>query len=241
MIKKKKILINLLNYYIKMNGYGEYLETVIKFSEPLSETIQSEKILEKQNKIKIISLTLIPYDYLLNEFKKWTIPYDYLEFKKWTIPYDYLLNVFKKWTIIIDLNKDNKDEIFPEIKYGLENKADNYYEIYKDENEIYNEKFKKYIKFKNKVLDYINAQIGNIKLNKIIKLEIFPVKNELGIYDENDFYNFKNIQCISSFQYKGKEYKYKDDNIFVNGIYGKAPGFIFLINALIEDYLDFTQ
>ena len=94
-----------------MNGYHEYLER-IKFSEPLSETIQSEKILEKQNKIKIISLTLIPYDYLLNVFKKWTIPYD------------YLLNVFKKWTIIIDLNKDNKDKIFPEIKYGLENKAD---------------------------------------------------------------------------------------------------------------------
>ena len=196
-----------------MNGYYEYLETPIKFSEPLSETIQSEKILEKQNKI------IIP------------VP----------IPYDYILNVFKKWTIIIDLNKDNKDKIFPEIKYGLENKADNYYETYKDENEIYNEKFKKYIKFKNKVLDYINAQIGNIKLNKIIKLEIFPVKNELGIYDENDFYNFKNIQCISSFEYKGKEYKYKDYNIFVNGIYGQAPGFIFLINALIEDYLDFTQ
>ena len=209
---KKKILIYLLNYYIKMNGYNEYLETGIKFSEPLSETIQSEKILEKQNKIKIIILE-----------------------------YDYLLNVFKKWTIIIDLNKDNKDKIFPEIKYGLENKADNYYETYKDENEIYNEKFKKYIKFKNKVLDYINAQIGNIKLKKIIKLEIFPVKNELGIYDENDFYNFKNIQCISSFEYEGKEYKYKDNNIFVNGIYGKAPGFIFLINALIEDYLDFTQ
>ena len=80
-----------------MNGYYEYLEK-IKFSEPLSETIQSEKILEKQNKIKIIILDLIPYD--------------------------YLLNVFKKWTIIIDLNKDNKDKIFPEIKYGLENKAD---------------------------------------------------------------------------------------------------------------------
>ena len=100
---KKKILIYLLNYYIKMNGYhwtigyNEYLER-IKFSEPLSETIQSEKILEKQNKIKIIILDLIPYD--------------------------YLLNVFKKWTIIIDLNKDNKDKIFPEIKYGLENKAD---------------------------------------------------------------------------------------------------------------------
>ena len=207
MIKKKKILINLLNYYIKMNGYDEYLETKIKFSEPLSETIQSEKILEKQE----------------------------------LIPYDYLLNVFKKWTIIIDLNKDNKDKIIPEIKYGLENKADNYYETYKDENEIYNEKFKKYIKFKNKVLDYINAQIGNIKLKKIIKLEIFPVKNELGIYDENDFYNFKNIQCISSFEYEGKEDKYEDYNIFVNGIYGKAPGFIFLINALSEDYLDFTQ
>ena len=81
-----------------MNGYYEYLETGKKFSEPLSETIQSEKILEKQNKIKIIILDLIPYD--------------------------YLLNVFKKWTIIIDLNKDNKDKIFPEIKYGLENKAD---------------------------------------------------------------------------------------------------------------------
>ena len=36
---KKKILINLLNYYIKMNDYNEYLETGIKFSEPLSETI----------------------------------------------------------------------------------------------------------------------------------------------------------------------------------------------------------
>ena len=95
---KKKILIYLLNYSIKMNGYYEYLETGKKFSEPLSETIQSEKILEKQNKIKIIILDLIPYD--------------------------YLLNVFKKWTIIIDLNKDNKDKIFPEIKYGLENKAD---------------------------------------------------------------------------------------------------------------------
>ena len=211
---KKKILIYLLNYYIKMNGYHEYLER-IKFSEPLSETIQSEKILEKQNKIEIIFLVLIPYD--------------------------YLLNVFKKWTIIIDLNKDNKDKIIREIKYGLENKADNYYKTYKDENEIDNEKFKKYIEFKNKVLDYINAQIGNIKLKKIIKLEIFPVKNELGIYDENDFYNFKNIQCISSFEYEGKEYKYKDNNIFVNGINGKAPGFIFLINTLSEDYLDFTQ
>ena len=93
---KKKILIYLLNYSIKMNGYYEYLETGKKFSEPLSETIQSEKILEKQNKIII------------------SVP----------IPYDYILNVFKKWTIIIDLNKDNKDKIFPEIKYGLENKAD---------------------------------------------------------------------------------------------------------------------
>ena len=230
-----------------MNGYNEYLETG-KFSEPLSETIQSEKILEKQNKIEIIILDLIPYDgyneYLeyLETGIKFSEPLsETIQSEKDLIPYDYLLNVFKKWTIIIDLNKDNKDKIFPEIKYGLENKADKYYETYKDENEIDNEKFKKYIKFKNKVLDYINAQIGNIKLNKIIKLEIFPVKNELGIYDENDFYNFKNIQCISSFEYEGKEYKYKDNNIFVNGINGKSLGFIYLINVLSEDYLDFTQ
>lgn len=122
-----------------MNGYHEYLETGTKFSEPLSETIQSEKILEKQNKIKIIILDLIPYDgyneYLeyLETGIKFSEPLsETIQSEKALIPYDYLLNVFKKWTIIIDLNKDNKDKIFPEIKYGLENKADKYYETYKD-------------------------------------------------------------------------------------------------------------
>ena len=140
-------------------------------------------------------------------------------------PKNYIIDVFKKWTIEINLNEK---KINPEIFFGFENITDKYYEEYNDENEDYNKKFKRYIEFKNKIIKYIQEEKNNIKLKTKIKLEITPKKD--------DNHEFQNIECISSYEHEGKKiFKFKDTNILANGINGKSPGFIFLINELCND------
>ena len=150
-------------------------------------------------------------------------------------PNDYLINVFKKWEIIIDLNETN---IIPKIYYGMNCLTDKYYETYYDVNEKYNKKFKKYIEFLNTVMKYIKNEINNMKIKAIIKLVIIPVKNDERIYLNEDFYNFQNIKCLGSFEVEGVKHKFVDNDILVNGIFSKSPGFIFMINELCcDDYL----
>ena len=150
-------------------------------------------------------------------------------------PNDYLINVFKKWKIIIDLNETN---IIPKIYYGMNCLIDKYYETYSDVNEKYNKKFKKYIEFLNTVMKYIKNEVNNMKIKAIIKLVIIPVKNNSRIYTDEDFYNFQNIKCLSSFEVEGVKHKFVDNNILVNGLFGKSPGFIFMIKELCyDDYL----
>ena len=150
-------------------------------------------------------------------------------------PNDYLINVFKKWKIIIDLSEIN---IIPKIYYGMNCLTDKYYETYYDVNEKYNKKFKKYIEFLNTVMEYIKKEINNMKIKAIIKLVIIPVKDNARIYPDEDFYNFQNIKCLSSFEVEGVKHKFVDNNILVNGLFGKSPGFIFMINELCyDDYL----
>ena len=148
-------------------------------------------------------------------------------------PKDYLINVFKYWSIEIDLNDEKID---PQIFYGFGEITDKYYKEYINENKEYNKKFKGYIEFKNKVIKHIKEEKKNIKLKTTIKLEITPIKeDEYQIYQDTKFYGFKNIQCISSYEHKGKKFEFKDKNILDNGISGKSPGFIFLINELCND------
>ena len=155
------------------------------------------------------------------------------------VPKYYLIDVFKKWVIKIDLSEEN---ITPIILFGENEITDDYSEDYyikiknSTEKEKYDKKFKGYIEFKNKVMKYIEDQKNNIRLKTIIKLEIKPVtENDGRRYEPEEFYKFKNIECISSYKYKKIEYKYKDQNILKYGINGKSPGFIFLINELCND------
>ena len=148
-------------------------------------------------------------------------------------PKNYIIDVFKKWTIEINLNEK---KINPEIFFGFENITDKYYEEYNDENEDYNKKFKRYIEFKNKIIKYIQEEKNNIKLKTKILLEITPIKDDnIQIFDDKKFYEFHNIQCISSYEYERKKFEFKDKNILSNGINGKSPGFIYMINELCND------
>ena len=150
-------------------------------------------------------------------------------------PNDYLINVFKKWTIEIDLNEN---EIIPDIYFGNNNLVDKYY--YLENNDIkiiFNKKFNKYKIFLKEVMEYIRKFKNNIKIKTIIRLVIKPNIDGCWVYNDEDFYEFENIQCISSFEFEGQIYKFIDKNILVNGINGKSPGFIFLINELCNtDY-----
>jgi len=157
------------------------------------------------------------------------------------VPKDYLTNVFKKWIIeITDLEHPDP----PNIKFVDEKNieiTDDFYNEYKYVGKDYEKKFKGYIEFKNKIMKYINQEINNIKLKITIRLEITPVKDEKEIYDDERYYDFKEIKCRSSYIYKKKKYEYIDNNILVDGISGKSPGFIFLINELCNDDYESTE
>ena len=157
------------------------------------------------------------------------------------VPKDYLTNVFKKWIIeITDLEHPDP----PNIKFVDEKNieiTDDFYNEYKYVGKTYEKKFKGYIEFKNKIMKYINQEINNIKLKITIRLEITPVKDEKEIYDDERYYYFEEIKCRSSYIYKKKKYEYIDNNILVDGIKGKSPGFIFLINELCNDDYESTE
>ena len=154
----------------------------------------------------------------------------------WNTPKNYFIDVCKKWTIKINLKEDN---IIPKIFYGENNFIDKYYKKYNNDNESYRKKFNEYKNFLNDVIEYTKKEINNIKTKTNIKLVIKPDIENYKLYNDEDFYNFRNIKCISSFKLDSKKHKFQDKNILVNGIYGKGYGFISLIEELCsQDFLN---
>ena len=148
----------------------------------------------------------------------------------------------EKLILIYDLTNYN---IEPEAKCGNE-KVETIHLREKaeyDRNKFEEKNYIQYLKFIEEVNKYIKEKKNNIKLKTTITLELTPIsgKQEIGITlprnfsDNQNVLNIYNVECKSSFNYKGQEFIYKDKNVLIFGIHGKAPGFIFLINELCND------
>ena len=148
----------------------------------------------------------------------------------------------EKLILIYDLTNYN---IEPEAKCGNE-KVETIHLREKaeyDRNKFEEKNYIQYLKFIEEVNKYIKEKKNNIKLKTTITLELTPIsgKQEIGITlprnfsDNQNVLDIYNVECKSSFNYKGQEFIYKDKNVLIFGIHGKAPGFIFLINELCND------
>ena len=151
----------------------------------------------------------------------------------WDTPKNYLIDVYKKWTIKIDLKEDN---IIPKIYFGKGNFIDKYYEKYNNDNVAYMKKFNDYKNYLKNVIEYTKQEINNIKLKTDINLVIEPDIKENQKYNDEDFYTFKNIQCISFYELDKETHEFVDKDILVNGIFGKGFGYVWLIKKISCEY-----
>ena len=149
--------------------------------------------------------------------------------KKKKMDDNFMKKVFEQLIIIIDIeDKNNLSYLFYRGKNKLTSERDYFSyenkELYDEEKEI-EKNFIKYIDFIKQVENYMDQVINDIKLLKKIKMVL---TKEIG--KNGDLYY---INCVSS--YEDKDVEYKDENVLVNGIQGKIPGFIYLVNELCND------
>ena len=166
--------------------------------------------------------------------------------KREKIPIDELKEVLKEFRIVINLQYLENEEV--NFSYHIKDKEiklykNGEYDCKKPEEKNYLE----YIKFNDKVEKFIKDNIKNIKkkgkIVLILKFKSKEQKNQSQL-KENKNQNLYVVDCESHFE-KNDEGKvdevigrFNDDNVLINGISGKNPGFIFLVNELCNDDYD---
>ena len=162
------------------------------------------------------------------------------------IPDDILKQVFKKLEIkiLIDFNKKPNYNYY----YGDKNEPmEQLYDKYNYNIKIKDEKnYKEYLNFDIKVKNFINDNINNIQKYGTIKLILTTLKEEQKNQNNIDKDQIdKNqidlyiVNCQSSFESDDSKDNnfgiFIDRNVLINGINGKTPGFIFLVNELCNE------
>lgn len=159
------------------------------------------------------------------------------------IPDQILKKVFKQLKIEISIYFNKKPnynfycgEKPPE---PMEQLYENYnYDISKpDENN-----YKEYLNLIKKIRNFIQDNINNIKKSGTIVLILTTFKEEqkYKINLPNEKKDFYIVYCQSHFESdeKNEDNKFEtfiENNVLVDGISGKTPGFIFLVNELCND------
>ena len=162
------------------------------------------------------------------------------------IPDDILKQVFKKLEIkiLIDFNKKpNYNYYYGDKNEPMEQLYDEYnYDIKKKDEKNY----KEYLNFDKKIKNFIKDNINNIQKYGTIKLILTTLKEEQKNQNNIDKDQIdKNqidlyiVNCQSSFESDDSKDNnfgiFIDRNVLINGINGKTPGFIFLVNELCNE------
>ena len=162
------------------------------------------------------------------------------------IPDDILKQVFKKLEIKISIDfnkKSNYNYYYGDNQESMEQLYDEYnYDIKKKDEKNY----KEYLNFDIKVKNFINDNINNIQKYGTIKLILTTLKEEQKNQNNIDKDQIdKNqidlyiVNCQSSFESEDSKDNnfgiFIDRNVLINGINGKTPGFIFLVNELCNE------
>ena len=162
------------------------------------------------------------------------------------IPDDILKQVFKKLDIKISIDMNKKPNY--NYYYGDKNEPmEQLYDKYNYNIKIKDEKnYKEYLNFDIKVKNFINDNINNIQKYGTIKLILTTLKEEQKNQNNIDKDQIdKNqidlyiVNCQSSFESDDSKDNnfgiFIDRNVLINGINGKTPGFIFLVNELCNE------
>ena len=162
------------------------------------------------------------------------------------IPDNILKQVFKKLEIKISIDfnkKPNYNYYYGDKNEPMEQLYDKYnYDIKKKDEKNY----KEYLNFDIKVKNFINDNINNIQKYGTIKLILTTLKEEQKNQNNIDKDQIdKNqidlyiVNCQSSFESDDSKDNnfgiFIDRNVLINGINGKTPGFIFLVNELCNE------
>ena len=162
------------------------------------------------------------------------------------IPDNILKQVFKKLEIKISIDfnkKPNYNYYYGDKNEPMEQLYDKYnYDIKKKDEKNY----KEYLNFDIKVKNFINDNINNIQKYGTIKLILTTLKEEQKNQNNIDKDQIdKNqidlyiVNCQSSFESEDSKDNnfgiFIDRNVLINGINGKTPGFIFLVNELCNE------
>ena len=161
------------------------------------------------------------------------------------IPINILNKIFKEWTIriIIDLNKK------PHFNYYYRNENAQTCDVQLYEKFDYDTKdknyknYKEYLNFREKVENFLNDKINNIKLKGTIVLTLTSDKDDQRKEKKVDSaqQNLFVVDCESYFEKEGTDGvdenfgKFKDRDVLIDGINGDLPGFIFLIDELCNE------
>ena len=166
--------------------------------------------------------------------------------KREKIPIDELKEVLKEFRIVINLQYLENEEV--NFSYHIKDKEiklykNGEYDCKKPEEKNYLE----YIKFNDKVEKFIKDNIKNKKkkgkIVLILKFKSKEQKNQSQL-KENKNQNLFVVDCESHFEKNDEDKvdenigRFNDDNVLINGISGKNPGFIFLVNELCNDDYD---
>ena len=162
------------------------------------------------------------------------------------IPDDILKQVFKKLEIKISIDMNKKPNY--NYYYGDKNEPmEQLYDKYNYNIKIKDEKnYKEYLNFDIKVKNFIKDNINNIQKYGTIKLILTTLKEEQKNQNNIDKDQIdKNqidlyiVNCQSSFESDDSKDNnfgiFIDRNVLINGINGKTPGFIFLVNELCNE------
>lgn len=162
------------------------------------------------------------------------------------IPDDILKQVFKKLEIKISIDMNKKPNY--NYYYGDKNEPmEQLYDKYNYNIKIKDEKnYKEYLNFDKKIKNFIKDNINNIQKYGTIKLILTTLKEEQKNQNNIDKDQIdKNqidlyiVNCQSSFESDDSKDNnfgiFIDRNVLINGINGKTPGFIFLVNELCNE------
>ena len=162
------------------------------------------------------------------------------------IPDDILKQVFKKLDIKISIDMNKKPNY--NYYYGDKNEPmEQLYDKYNYNIKIKDEKnYKEYLNFDKKIKNFIKDNINNIQKYGTIKLILTTLKEEQKNQNNIDKDQIdKNqidlyiVNCQSSFESDDSKDNnfgiFIDRNVLINGINGKTPGFIFLVNELCNE------
>lgn len=181
----------------------------------------------------------------INETEPKKIEGNIIEEKIEPIPEDILNKVFKEWIIkiIIDLNNE------PLFNYYYKNENDQTCDVQLYEKYDYDIKdknyknYKEYLNFREKVENFLNDNIKNNKKKGTIVLTLTSYKDDHRKENNVDSAqkNLFIVNCESYFEKEGTDGVdenfgiFIDRDVLIDGINGRNPGFIFLINELCNE------